>query len=352
MKTVRLGKTGLKVSRVGMGGIPLTRPPLDEMIVMVNRALDLGVNFIDTAIGYSTSEERIGMAIEGRREEVILATKTWANDRELALEHLETSLKRLRTDYLDLWQFHGIMSEEEYLRIMEPGGTMEAAQEALEDGRVRHIGFSSHSLDAALKLVATGTFETVQFPFNFISNEAAKKLVPLAKEYDVGFIAMKPFAGGMIKDANLAIKYLLQYDNVLPDPGIEKISDIEEIVSVVNGSWEVLPEEEQAMTEIRDRVGTRFCRQCEYCMPCSNGVLIHRILYLQRLYELWPPEHFFSWSYVLDGAASAESCIQCGECEPRCPYGLPIREMIQENIEFYRSVSEKHKDLIEGLHVA
>jgi predicted aldo/keto reductase-like oxidoreductase len=346
MKEIRLGKTGLMVSRVGMGGIPLTRPPLEKVIGFVHRALDMGVNFIDTAIGYSDSEERIGRALDGRREEVYLATKTWASDKETALEHLEISLDRLRTDYLDLWQFHGIMSKEQYEAIMGVGGAMEAAQEAIDDGRVRHIGFSSHSLSIALQLVATDNFETVQFPFNFISHEAANELVPLAKKHDVGFIAMKPFAGGMIKDANLAMKYLFQYDNVLPDPGIERVSEIEEIVDIVNGSWELTQNQREEIS-IQEETGTRFCRQCQYCMPCPQDVLIHRVLYLQQLYELWPPERFFSWNYVKEGVKSAENCIECGVCEPKCPYQLPIREMIKEKMSFYRMVSERHPNLVE-----
>jgi len=271
MKKIRLGKTEILVSRVGMGGIPITRPPLDEAIKVVNKALDLGVNFIDTAIAYSTSEERIGQAIEGRRNEVILTTKTWAGTRELALEQLETSLNRLRTKYLDIWQFHGINSMEKYDQIMSLGGAYEAALEALDDGRVRHIGFSSHSLEVALILVASGNFETVQFPFNFISREAADTLVPLAKEHDVGFIAMKPFAGGMIKDANLAIKYVLQFDNVLPDPGIEKLSDITEIVDIVNGPWGISPDESEEIEAIYVKTGNRFCRQCGYCGPSPTA---------------------------------------------------------------------------------
>ena len=151
MQKIRLGRTGLMVSRVGIGGIPLTRLTVDEVVTLVNRALDLGVNFIDTANGYSTSEERIGLAIEGRRDDVILATKSGAGDRETAQKHLELSLKRLGTDYIDLWQFHGIMTLEKYNEIIAPGGAMELAREAHADGRIRHIGFSSHSLETALK---------------------------------------------------------------------------------------------------------------------------------------------------------------------------------------------------------
>ena len=338
------------VSRVGMGGIPITRPPLDEAIEIVNHALDLGVNFIDTAIGYSTSEARIGEAIEDRREDVILTTKAWGNTRELAAEQLETSLKRLRTDYLDLWQFHGINSFEEYDEIMAPGGAYEAALDALDDGRVRHIGFSANNLRVALEVVKTGLFETVQFPFNFISREPADELIPLAKQMDVGFIGMKPFAGGMIKDANLAIKYVLQHDNVVPDPGIEKHSDIMEIVDIVNGPLELSNSERVQIDEIYTRTGNRFCRQCEYCGPCPNGVIIHGLMYLQHLYELWPPERFFTWKYVLDSVESGGNCTECGLCEPKCPYNLPIRDMIKEKLAYYDEKRLEHADLIASLN--
>jgi predicted aldo/keto reductase-like oxidoreductase len=330
MKTVTLGRTGLEVSRVGIGGIPLTRPTTEEAIRVVRRALDLGVTFIDTAIGYGVSEGRVGKAIAGRREQVIVATKG------RTAEHIEMSLAQLNTDYVDLWQFHGINTFEDYERVV---GGMARVQEALQAGKIRHIGFSSHSLKVALRAIASGHFETVQFPLNFVSNEAADELLPLAREHGVGFIAMKPLAGGRIRDANLAIKYLLQFDGVVPDPGIEKVEEIEEIVDIVNNrSWTLTPLERQEMAEIRARVGTRFCRQCEYCMPCPQGVHICGVMYLPILWELWPPDWFFAWPYVTNAVESAKNCIQCGECEAKCPYQLPIRELIVEHVEFYNRV--------------
>ena len=154
---------------------------------------------------------------------------------------------------------------------------------------------------------------------------------------------MKPFAGGRIQNAHLAIKYLLQFDNVVPDPGIEKVEEIEEIVDIVNsGQWELTPQELQEIEDIRAQVGTRFCRQCQYCMPCPQGVYICGVLYLQILWDLWPSDWFFSWGYVKDSVESAKNCIQCGECEEKCPYNLPIREMIVENTEFYERVLREH----------
>lgn len=338
MKTVRLGKTGLKVSRIGMGGIPLTRPTEDEAMKVIQRALDLGVNFIDTSVGYGISEERIGKAIAGRRDQVILATKT-AYDKTSALKWLELSLQHLRTDYIDLWQFHGVNTIEDYERVLRPGGGMEAAREALEAGKIRHIGMSSHNVDVARKAVTSGYFETIMFPFNFVENDAADKLVPLAKKNDVGFLAMKPFAGGQLEDANLAIKYLLQFDNVVPTPGIEKVEEIEEIVDILNGSWELTPQQQQEIEDIHAWLSTRFCRQCYCCMPCPQGVHIPGVLYLRPLWGLWPPEWFFSWRYVKHSVESAKNCDQCGECEEKCPYHLPIRELIVENIKFYESVA-------------
>jgi aryl-alcohol dehydrogenase-like predicted oxidoreductase len=180
MKNMRLGQTGLVVSRVGMGGIPIQRPPLDEAVKLIQRALDLGINFIDTSLGYGDSEERIGQGIAGRREGVVIATKGGWRSKAMVLEHIDKSLERLNTDYIDLWQFHGV-SAEGYEGVLAPGGAMEGAQQALQAGKIRHIGISSHSPDVALKAVASGRFETIQFPFNFVCNEAAHELIPQAR---------------------------------------------------------------------------------------------------------------------------------------------------------------------------
>ena len=248
------------------------------------------------------------------------------------------------TDHIDLWQFHGVNTFEAYELILGPDGAMEGAREGREAGKIQHIGLSSHSLDVALKSVVSGRFETIQFPLNFVSDEAASELVPLAREHNVGFIAMKPFAGGNLRDADLAIKYLLQFDNVVPDPGIEKVGQIEEIVAIINsGSWALTPQERQKMAEIRAELGTQFCRQCGYCMPCPQQVSISSVMITQIMWKLWPRELFRDPDWWFSKAVeTGRNCVQCGECEAKCPYQLPIREMVVENLAFYECVAAGH----------
>ncbi len=337
MQTMRLGRTGLVVSRVGFGGIPIQRCSEDGAVAVVRRCLRLGITFYDTANGYTTSEERIGKALSGRRRDVVIATKTTARDKATAAEHLELSLKRLDTEYLDLWQFHNVSTSEAYEQVLGPGGAMEVAQEALKGGKIRHIGISSHSIESALQAVTSGRFETIQFPFNFVTNEAKDELIPLAERHDVGFIAMKAFAGGMLQEASLAIKYLLQFETVLPDPGIEKVAEIEEIVDIVNGAWELTSEEQDKIETIRAEVGTRFCRRCGYCQPCPQGVEIPLLMNYESFLKRFPQKHMLE-GWVAEAMESGRDCIQCGECEERCPYQLPIREMLAEGLEAYDKV--------------
>jgi uncharacterized protein len=339
MKSVRLGKTNLEVSRVGIGGIPIQRPSEDEAIKIIHRALDLGINFIDTAAGYGASEERIGKALVGRRDQVIIATKSGQPSKAEAMTELERSLKRLKTDVIDIWQLHNISSSEKYAQVTGPGGSLEAAHEALQAGKIRHVGLSSHNLDVALEAVKSGLFETIQFPFNYVTREPADELIPLAKKHDVGFIGMKPFAGGMLGNANLSIKYVLQFDSVVPDPGIQKVEEIEEIVTIVeSGDWTLTVQEQQEIEARRAELGTQFCRQCGYCQPCPQEIPISMVMITQGMWKLWPREIFFDWmGRVTD---KARNCVQCGECETKCPYQLPIREMIAENIAFFERVSQ------------
>jgi predicted aldo/keto reductase-like oxidoreductase len=335
---MRLGKTELEVSRIGFGGIPILRMDEEDAIDLVGYAIDLGITFFDTANSYTssttTSEEIIGKGVAGRREKVVIATKTSVRTMRNAHKHLELSLKRLATDYIDIWQFHGVNDDQAYKRIMAKDGAMAAAVEALETGSIRHIGFSSHAIDIALKLVESGKFETVQFPINFVNNDAVDELVPLAKRMDVGFIGMKPFAGGHLRHADIAIKYLLQFDNVLPDPGVQRFQELKQIVDIVGGSWELTDYDEKRIQEKRNELGKGFCRWCQYCMPCPNGVTISWIMNTQ----LVPSYGDRYYNNTAEAIETAKNCIQCGECESKCPYNLPIMETISANVEFFKAL--------------
>ena len=337
MNSVILGRTGLKVSRVGFGGIPIQRLGEAEAVRVVQRCLDLGVTFLDTANAYSTSESRIGKAISGRREHLVIATKTAGRDRATAEQHLQRSLTRLGCSTIDLWQFHNVSSLEAYEQVLAPGGAMEAAQAAKRHRLIRHIGITSHDMGVALKAVASGHFETMQFPFNFVSSDPARELVPLAREHNVGFVAMKPLGGGLLSNATLALKYLLQFDNVVPIPGIEQVAEAEEIVRIADGLWALTLQERVELERIREEVGKRFCRRCEYCQPCPEGVVIPLILNPLSFWKRFPPDQLLTGEYA-EMVQGARDCVQCGQCEEKCPYGLPIREMLVESLEFWDSV--------------
>ena len=233
MEKIRLGRTDLMVTRLGFGGIPIRRMSNeDAAIAIVKGCLDLGINFIDTANDYFTSEERIGKAIAGRREGLILATKTKSRTREGVESHLKLSLKRLQTEFIDLYQFHAVDYASDLDSILAPDGPLAALREAKEMGLIKHIGVTSHSLDIAIEAVKTDHFETVMYPLNITKTEAVDELLPLAREHDVGYIVMKPLAGGRLDNVSLAFKYLFQFPDIVPIPGIGEVREMEEIIQV------------------------------------------------------------------------------------------------------------------------
>lgn len=335
MRQIRLGRTGLTVSAVGFGGIPIQRLSEKEAVRVARRCLDLGITFLDTANGYTTSEERVGQAVAGRREGLVLATKTGARETKRVQEHLALSLQRLGVQTIDLYQFHCVSSEEDYEKVLAPGGPLDVVTEAQAAGKVAHIGLTSHSMEIALQAVRSGQFETIMFPFNFVANEAARELIPLALERDVGFIAMKPLAGGVLDDARLAFKYLRQFPEILPIPGIETAEEIEEIVAIMEEPAEMTADEQQQIQRLRTELGNRFCRRCGYCQPCPEGVLVQPLMILDSIIKRMPRDYVHTdFAEMVDGAAA---CSECGECEEKCPYQLPIREIVKEHVALFRA---------------
>ena len=330
MERVRFGKTGLTVSRIAFGGIPIQRLSAGEAERVVRGAVGLGVNFIDTANAYTDSEEKIGAAIRGLpRDSLVLATKSAARDKKTLLEHLDLSLKRLGVDYVDLYQLHNVGTQADYDAVFDEGGAFEGLMEGVRAGKIRFPAFSSHSVPLACKMMREGKFAAVQLPFNYV-DDAAAEAVPLAKELDMGFIAMKPFGGGLLSDAYLSIKYLSQFDNVVPDPGIEKLSEIEEIVRVAEKGGALTERDEAEIARAKAELGSRWCHRCDYCQPCPQGIRISSVLTIESTIRRMPYSRVTALgARVME---SARNCTQCRTCVSRCPYNLNIPELIKEKL--------------------
>lgn len=335
MQKVRLGKSELMVSRIGFGGIPIQRLTEDDAVIVLQKCMDLGVTFIDTANNYTTSEARIGKAIQGRRKDLILATKTIARTKESVEANLAQSLKMFGTDYIDLYQFHNVNDPKSLERVLDPNGPMGVIEKAMKEGTVKHLGVTCHAIDAAKEAVKVSRFETIMFPFNFIASEPGLELLELARKHDVGFIAMKPLSGGMLTNARLSFKYLLQFPEVVPVVGIEKPGEIEEIVQLLGKSWKLTTAEKTEMQRLKEALGTRFCRRCDYCQPCTVGIPISTVMVAHSFAKRMPPERIFGAGMIVEAMKKATACSDCGECETRCPYNLPIREIIQERMKWF-----------------
>lgn len=322
-----LGKTGLRVSRMGFGGIPIQRSDPEGARRLARELMAAGVNFIDTARAYTVSEEYLGYALEGIRDHFVLATKARGRTKQAMALDIETSLKNLRTDYIDLYQLHNVLPEE--LALVEgPGGALEALQEAKAAGKIGHIGITAHSLVTFEKALELDWVETIMFPYNIVEGQG-ESLIHRCAQQGIGFIDMKPLAGGAIEDAPLALRYVLDNPDVtITIPGMADIRELAQNVAACSDHRPFRAEEKARVLEIRSALGTEFCRRCNYCAPCSVGISISSVFlfdgYLSR-YGLtdWARERYAGLS------VPASACIGCGACEDRCPYHLPIRKMMK-----------------------
>jgi uncharacterized protein len=286
---------------------------------------------------YRDSEEKIGKAFEGKRDKVVIATKTLNRDADGAIKNLENSLRMLKTDYIDLYQLHQVAHEKDFDTVMAPGGAFKAILTAKEQGKVRYIGVSSHSLSMAIRLVETGLFHTIQFPFNFIEQAAKEELHPAAIQKRMGILAMKPFAGGVIDNAEIAFKYLRQFPDVLPIPGFDSIESVDQVVSFYEHPNAITEKDRQIMEQYRLELGKKFCRRCEYCQPCPQGVMITMAMGYKIIASRMSPS--VSVDFCQAFMKSIELCTQCEECVQRCPYQLPIPDMLKEYYDLY----EQHR---------
>ena len=337
MEKVRFGKTELMVSRTAFGGIPIQRLTRAEAVKVVREALNLGINFFDTALGYTDSEEKIGEAIRGiKRDDIIIASKSPASEKNSFKEHLDISLKRLGLDYIDIYQFHGISSPAKRDAVFAPGGAMEGMEEAVKAGKIRFPGFSSHSIPVAMEVMKTGRFASVQLPFNYIDKAAADEAIPLAKKLDIGFIAMKPMGGGLLDNAVLAFRYLLSFDSIVADPGIEKTEEIREIAGVVDHNEILTDADKQEIERQRAEFSSSWCHRCDYCQPCPQGIGISSVLCMKSAFKRMPAER--ARAFVGSSLEKVRNCTECRTCVSRCPYDLDIPVLLRERLAYWDSM--------------
>ncbi|HSQ88942.1 aldo/keto reductase [Romboutsia sp.] len=322
-----LGKTNIKIKRVGFGGIPIQRITQEDTNQVIAELEKQGINFIDTARGYTISEEYIGNALKEKRDKFFIATKSMSRDYEGMKKDIEISLDNLKTDYIDIYQLHNIKSEE-YDTIFNDGKAYKALLEAKKTGKIKHIGITSHSLDTIKKVLEDDKFATIQFPYNIIEDQA-DEVFRKAHKRGIGVIVMKPLAGGALDDATLAIKYILTKDYIdVAIPGMDSIEQVKQNIAVLD-NVELTEEDNKKVEDIRNSLGKRFCRRCEYCLPCPVGVNIPVNFLLEGYYTRYNLKQWAKERYAAT-SGKANECINCGLCETKCPYELPIREMLKD----------------------
>ncbi len=333
MKKIRLGKTDLYVTKNGFGALPIQRVDYDTAVRILRKAYEGGINYFDTANFYTDSEEKMGLALADVRDNIIISSKTMGKTPEDFWAHLENSLKMLRTDYIDIYQFHNPSY------CPKPGdgtGMYEAMLEAKAQGKIRHIGISSHRLTVAQEAVESGFYETLQFPFSYLASEKEEALVRLCEKHDVGFICMKALSGGLITHSAIAYAFLDQYP-VVPIWGIQKESELDEFLSYTEANAPVLTKEmEDFIEEERKALSGEFCRGCGYCSPCPAGIEIHACARMSLMLRRAPLSVYLTDENT-KMMQKIEGCTHCGQCKTRCPYGLDIPNLLVKNYEDYKT---------------
>ncbi len=333
---VTLGSTGIITDKNGFGALPIQRISQENAVKLLRKAYEAGFTFFDTARLYSDSEVKIGEAFDGLRENIFIATKTGALDAAQFEKDLETSLKNLRTDYIDIYQFHNPPF------CPKPGdgsGLYEAMLKAKSEGKIRHIGITNHRLKVGEEAVLSGLYETLQFPFSYISGEQELHLAELCAEKNVGFIAMKALAGGLISDSAAAAAFMNRYENVLPIWGIQRESELDEFISYIENPVEMTSEIEDIIERDISELGGEFCRGCGYCMPCPAGIEINNCARMSLLLRRAPS----SANLNEEGQAKMkkiEDCLHCGSCKSKCPYNLDVPALLARNYADYKNVLE------------
>lgn len=341
----RLGKTKIEAYPLGLGGIPLMNVSWEEARAIIDACLDRGVNFADTAMGYGDSEAKLSMALERDREAFYMATKSTNRSAKGMARDIDQSLSRLKTDYIDIYQIHALRSKEQLQEVLAPGGALAALKAARDSGKVRFIGVTGHRPSVLVEAIKTGEFDTVMAPINIVDREAEEVLLPLAKELDIGVLAMKPVCGGTLDNPLLGIRFCLNSPADVVLCGMKSLAEVEADLDVVSNFRPLSAEEEDALMAEASHMGNQFCRRCGYCQPCPQGIHIPRILWLANVHHRAPADD--TWTEEEYGLMeeTADYCEECGECEDKCPYDLPIREMLKAADA---ELTPKRGDVIKG----
>lgn len=334
MREITLGSTGITTRQNAFGALPIQRADKETAVAILRRAYEGGMTFFDTARAYSDSEEKLGEAFAGMREKIFLATKTMAKTPEQFREQLETSLQMLQTDYIDIYQFHCVG------QCYRPGdgtGMYECMLEAKAQGRIRHIGVTAHNIEVAMECVASGLYETMQFPFSYLSSEKEIALVNACREAGMGFIAMKGLAGGLIHDSRAAMAYMSQFDNVLPIWGVQRMAELEEWLAFMDETPSYTDEIRAYVEKEKEELAGDFCRGCGYCMPCPVGIQINTCARMSLLLRRAPSKSWLTGQMQAE-MKKIEDCLHCRQCAGKCPYGLDTPELLAKNLADYKKV--------------
>lgn len=334
METVRLGKTEIVVNKNGFGALPIQRVSDEEAVRIIRRAYDAGVNFFDTARFYTDSEHKLGLALSDVRDKVFISSKTAAVKPEDFWKDLETTLTNLKTDYLDIYQFHNPSF------CPKPGdesGVYECMLEAKAQGKIRHIGITNHRLKVAAEAIESGLYDTLQFPFCYLATEDDIRLVEACKEQDMGFIAMKALSGGLITNSAAAYAFEAQYDNVLPIWGVQRMSELEEFLSYIDCPPVMNDELRAVIEKDRGELMGEFCRGCGYCMPCPAGIEINNCARMSLMIRRAPSAAQLT-PEMQAKMMKIEECLHCNQCMKKCPYHLNTPELLAKNLKDYKEI--------------
>lgn len=338
MQTLRLGMTGLTVTKPAFGALPVQRCGMDDAVALLRRAYEGGIRYFDTANSYTDSEEKIGRALSDVRGDIVISTKSQGRDYETVKRHIALSLERMKTDYIDLFQFHMVSNWGDI-----DSGAFKAAAEAKERGCVRHIGVTTHSLRFAFELVESGRFETLQYPFSYLSNDEEQRLVRLCREKDMGFIAMKALAGGMLSNARAVHAFMAEQEGVAPIYGIQTMQELDQWLALAEEAPALNGELQSVIDADRAALGGQFCRSCGYCMPCPKGIEIRNCARMDMLIRRSPWRPYFTpeWQAKMN---KINDCVECGRCRSKCPYKLDTPKVLKYMLKDYWEFYEEHKN--------